>query len=30
MCIGATFENNWDLLLCEFAKRREKETDVHH
>ena len=29
MCIWATFENHWDLLLRERAKRREKETQVH-
>ena len=26
-CIWA---NHWDLLLRECAKRREKETQVHH
>ena len=24
-CIWATFENHWDLLLRECAKRKEKE-----
>ena len=25
-----TFENHWDLLLCDCAKGREKETKTQH
>ena len=29
-CMWAIFENHWDLLLQKWAKRREKETKIHH
>ena len=28
MCIEATFENHWDLLLFECANRRESNTCI--
>ena len=28
--IWGKFENHWDLLLTDKAKRREKETQTHH